>query len=187
MKMGKKGIILVSLLILQIVSVVYALEVDEPSIFFVFDGYDREYYLVYDAIVVSGGGFEPSSDFTVALVGDVELADGMEIPDAIPDTLTVVSSDPDGNVADAVIWDVWGNSETFYLPAGVYNLIVDLDGDGVYDEGADLVAVMSVGYWAGFGSKSVPMFAAPEYPVGSVMAIAAFLMAAFLVRSKKIV
>jgi hypothetical protein len=86
-----------------------------------------------------------------------------------------------------VIWDQWNNTEAHYLPVGEYCLIVDLDGDGVYSEGVDVIDAMNIGYMAGVSPQRgpEPRFNMPELPLGSLAAVLAFLMAALLVRTKK--
>ena len=185
----KKGIILVTLLILQIVPLAYASD-STTSIYFTDTyGYDRDYYYVYETIYASGENFEPDTNYTILLVKDLTLTNEMVIPESAPDTTTMITSDSDGNITLTEIWSQWNNTESHYLPVGEYYFIVDVDDDGVYNEEVDVVDSMTIRYGAGIASRGeseAPQFHVPAFPGGSIMAILAFLMAALLIRSQKI-
>jgi hypothetical protein len=165
------------------VPLVYASESTAAIYFTNTYGYDRDYYFVYDTIYIIGVNFEPDTNYTVALVKDITLTNGMVIPESAPDTTTMVTSDSDGNVTIAEIWSQFGNTGSPYLPVGEYYLFVDVDDDGVYDEEVDVVGSMDIRAGVGFtrdGGPDVPEFHVPEMPGGTIMAVLAFLIAALL-------
>lgn len=187
-KMIKKGIILVTILILQITPLVYASN-STTAIYFININDDNNNYFIYDTIYVSGENFEPDTNYTISLVKDLTLTNNMLVPESIPGTTTMITSDSDGNITLTEIWSQFDNTESPYLPAGEYYIIVDIDNDGIYNEEIDVTGSMTIRHGAGItssGESEVPQFHIPEFPGGSIMAILAFLIAALLIRSKKI-
>jgi hypothetical protein len=181
--MVKKRLILSVLLMLQIVPLAYASGPTAAIYFTNTYGYDRDYYFVYDTIYVTGHNFDPDTNYTVALVKDITLTNGMVIPESAPDTVTMITSDSDGNVSIAEIWSQFGNTGSPYLPIGDYYLFVDVDDDGIYDEEVDVVGSTSIKPSVGLtrgGGSDVPQFVTPEFPGGTIMAVVAFLIAALL-------
>ncbi|MHC4690136.1 MAG: hypothetical protein ACYS5F_10930 [Planctomycetota bacterium] len=190
--MEKKVTILVIIFMLQIIPVVYASE-STATIYFTDTthtyGYFRDYYLVYDAIYVKGTHFESNRNYNISLVKDITITNNMVIPESIPGTTTMITSDSDGNITITEIWNQLGNYVTPYLDVGDYYLFVDVDDDGIYDEEIDVVGSMTIRPGGGVtrgGGSEVPKFSTPEFPGGTIMGILAFLIAALLFRSKKI-
>ncbi|MHA2163537.1 MAG: hypothetical protein ACXABF_14035 [Candidatus Thorarchaeota archaeon] len=186
--MVKKVTILLTILMLQIIPIVYASE--PTTIYFTHTHeYYRDFYFVYDSISVEGANFESNRNYNITLVKDITLANNMVIPESSPGTTTMITSDSDGIVTTTEIWSQWNNTESPYLPVGEYYLIVDVDDDGLYTEEIDVVDSTTIRPGRGItreGGSEIPAFQTPEFPGGSIMAILAFLMAALLFRSKKI-
>ena len=186
--MIKKGIILVTILILQITPLVYASN-STTAIYFININDDNNNYFIYDTIYVSGENFEPDTNYTISLVKDLTLTNNMLVPESIPGTTTMITSDSDGNITLTEIWNQVDNTESPYLPTGEYYLIVDIDNDGIYNEEIDVTDSTTIRPGRGTtsrGTSEVPQFHIPEFPGGSIMALLAFLMAALLIMSQKI-
>jgi hypothetical protein len=172
--MVKKVTILLTILMLQIIPIVYASE--PTTIYFTHTHeYYRDFYFVYDSISVEGANFESNRNYNITLVKDITLANNMVIPESSPGTTTMITSDSDGIVTTTEIWSQWNNTE--------------IDDDGLYTEEIDVVDSTTIRPGRGItreGGSEIPAFHTPEFPGGSIMAILAFLMAALLFRSKKI-
>ena len=82
-------------------------------------------------VYVNGSGYSPSTIFDLYVVDDVETwTNGMPIPPRVLLTASTVSSDSSGNVLPT---DVWNNSQTI----GKYDILVDVNSNGQYDENID--------------------------------------------------
>jgi len=91
------------------------------------------------------------------VVNDVVVwSDGMAIPMRISGTATTVSSDASGNILPTT-------ALTGPLSPGKYDIIVDLNGNGVYDAGIDALDDNDIEVTGGF-------FVIPEIPLGTIMA-----------------
>jgi PKD repeat protein len=121
-----------------------------------------------DEVCVVGTGYTPDSSIEVQVVNDVTWIDGMSIPSFI--AKTTVPTDAFGDVFDA--YAVW----SFATP-GKYDIVVDVDGNGVYDVGVDAIDDFDVDT-AGF-------FVIPEIPLGTIMALTSML-AGFVIYSKRV-
>ena len=98
------------------------------------------------------------------MVEDVTTwTDGMAIPSRVPDTATSVSSDASGNIQATLVW-------SWPLVPGKYDIVVDVNDNGVYDAGIDAIDDSDIQVTAGF-------FVIPEVPLGTVMALAAMIIA----------
>ncbi len=186
--MVQKGLILVTIVILQITPLVYASN-STTAIYFINIYDDNNNYFIYDTIYVSGEYFEPDTNYTVVLVKDLNITNNMLVPESIPGTTTMITSDSDGNITLTEIWNQFDNTESPYLPAGEYYIIVDVDNDGIYNEEIDVTGSTTIRHGIGTtsrGASEVPQFHVPEFPGGSIMAILAFLIAALLISQKKI-
>jgi hypothetical protein len=183
LKMRKKGSILVVVLMLQISPLVFSS--DSPLIYFEYPYDLRDYYLVYDSIIVSGVNFEQNKTYAISLIKDITLTDSMSIPESIPDSETIIISDSVGNITKVEIWNQWNNTGNSYLAVGSYQIIVDVDDDGIYDEGVDVVGSTDIRYQSGITSRGFPEFSIPEVPGGTIFAVLAFLVAAIAIRSKR--
>jgi hypothetical protein len=109
----------------------------------------------------------------------------MDIPEPLPDTTMQITSDSEGNIPLTTIWSQWNTTVSTYLPVGEYVIIVDVDNDGVYDEGSDVINEMSIAYALANKRTEAPVFIAPEFPGGSITAILAIILAVALSRSQK--
>jgi hypothetical protein len=183
----KKVTILITILTLQLIPLIYASDITTNINFTDSYGYEEDFYCVYGTIYLKGEGFEPDTTYSVVLVKEMTLVEGMDMPEPIADTTTTVTSDSEGIISVTVIWDQWDNAETYYLPVGQYQIIIDFNDDGTYNEEIDLVDSMTIRYGAGFSRpREEPQFITPEFPGGTILAIFAFLAAVLLMRPHKI-
>ena len=82
-------------------------------------------------VYVNGSGYSPSTIFDLYVVDDVETwTNGMPIPPRVLLTASTVSSDSSGNVLPT---DVWNNPQAI----GKYDILVDVNSNGQYDENID--------------------------------------------------
>jgi hypothetical protein len=68
-----------------------------------------------------------------------------------------VSSDSEGNIPPTPVW-------SDPLTPGKYDIVVDVNGNGVYDEGIDALDDNDIEVTAGF-------FVIPEYGIGTILGL----------------
>jgi hypothetical protein len=124
---------------------------------------------VGDEVCVVGSGFSPETSYEVQVVSDVDWTDGMTIPSYV--AKTTVMTDSGGAIMDA--YPVWNGATP-----GKYDIIVDVNNNGIYDEGIDALDDSDIEVTAGF-------FVIPEVAIGSIMAAAAMFAAFGLFTYKK--
>ena len=114
-----------------------------------------------EEVWVIGYGFEPLVLVDVYVVSDVlTWSDGMNISAlTIMDVNTDVLTDADGNITATPVW-------TSGLVPGKYDIVVDVDQDGIYDEGTDALDDMDVKETAG-------LFVIPEFWLGTILGLVA--------------
>ncbi len=117
-------------------------------------------------VYVKGSGFPEVWDglaYDLYVVNDVTWSDGMSIPARVPDTATTVSSDEHGNIIPTLVW-------SSPLTPGKYDIIVDVNDNGLYDEGIDALDDNDIEVTAGF-------LIIPEYVFGTILGLIAFFAA----------
>jgi hypothetical protein len=134
-------------------------------------GAEKDTFVLGDKVYATGTGYEASTDYDVYLVEDTMWVDGMEIPPPVPGTATTISSDASGNVSATLLW----NNP---LVAGEYDIVVDIDGDGLYYAEDDALDDNEIEVTAGF-------FVIPEVAIGPVVAVAAMFAALGLFAHRK--
>ena len=102
-----------------------------------------------ETVYVNGSGYGPSTTYDLYVVEDTNWTDGMSIPSRVPDTAINVSSDASGEILPTAVWN---DTNTF----GDFDVIVDINGNGVYDAEIDVLDDNDVHVTAGF---FVPEFA----------------------------
>jgi hypothetical protein len=78
----------------------------------------------------------------------------MTIPERVQGTATTVSSDSSGNINLIAVWNE-------PLTPGKYDIVVDVNGNGRYDNGVDALCNNKITATAGF-------FVIPEYLFGTI-------------------
>jgi hypothetical protein len=183
----RKKIVLIGLIMtLLLLPNVYA----EDTFINFWDEYNdipKDTFFVYSTIYIKGNGFSSSTNYSLYLVYDVTLVNGMIIPSAVPDTLTSVLTDEEGGIPLTEVWNQLYTTVSDYLPLGEYHIIIDVNGDGVFDDENDFVDTMNIVYplqGASFPEEEVPRFSTPEFPGGTLLAIAAFVIAFFIYQTR---
>jgi hypothetical protein len=126
-------------------------------------GATKDTFNVADNVYVKGTGYSPSTTYDLYVVQDVTVwSDGMTIPARVFGTATTVSSDAGGNVPAALVWPG-------LLVLGKYDIVVDVNGNGVYDAGIDALDDGDIEVTAGFN-------VIPEVPLGTFMVSAAMIV-----------
>lgn len=133
-------------------------------------GARKDGFAVGESVYVNGSGFAPLVWYDFYVVDDVEnWINGTSIPTRVLNTAINVSTDAAGRISPAAAWN---NTDT----VGAYDMIIDLNKNGVYDVGIDVLDDNDVEVTAGF---VVPEFA-------SATAIAAlFIIATLLVAVRR--
>jgi hypothetical protein len=111
-----------------------------------------------ETIYVSGSGYSSSTTYKLYVVDDVTWEDGMPIPARVPSTATELSSDSSGDIRPTAVW-------ADPLTLGKYDIVVDVNGNGVYDQGTDALDDKDITVTAGF-------FVIPEIWLGTILALA---------------
>lgn len=121
-------------------------------------GVKKDTFVLSDEVYATGTGYQPSTTYDVYLVEDVTWVDGMAIPPGVPGTATSISSDATGDVPATLLW-------SGPLVAGKYDIVVDVDGDGLYYAEADALDDNDIEVTAGF-------FVIPEFWLGTILGLA---------------
>jgi hypothetical protein len=113
-------------------------------------GAKKDSFNLYEDVRANGSGFLPNATYDFYIVDDVEIwTDSMLIPGRVSGTATSITSDTDGIILPVT---VWSDPST----VGVYDMIVDVNKNGHYDEGIDALDSNDVEVTAGF---VIPEFA----------------------------
>lgn len=128
------------------------------------NGAEKDVFNIVDGLYAKGSGFEPSSQVDIYAVGDIPTySNGMALgPHLIAGWLDV-PTDANGDIIPHIVW-------TPTLVPGLYDLVVDANGNQVYDEGIDAVDNNDIIVTAGF-------FVVPEIWLGTIMGLLAMFMA----------
>jgi hypothetical protein len=102
-----------------------------------------------ETIYVNGIGYGQQAGADVYVVRDVTWTDGMTIPARVSGTVTEVVSNMSGEIMPTVVWNP-------ALTEGKYDICVDVNGNGKYDQGIDALDDNQIAVTAGF--------VVPEFP-----------------------
>jgi hypothetical protein len=134
-------------------------------------GVKKDTFVLSDDVYAMGTGYRAQTTYDVYVVEDVTWVDGMAIPPRVAGTATTVTSDASGDVPATLLW-------SNPLVAGKYDIVVDVDGDGLYYAEVDAVDDNDIEVTAGF-------FVVPEVTLGSIMAATAMFTSLGLFAYKK--
>jgi hypothetical protein len=112
-----------------------------------------------ETIYMMGTGYAPSTSFPVYVVVDTTWTDGMTIPSRVVDTATFITSNTGGDIEASEVW-------SSPLNLGKYDVVVDVNGNGVYDEGVDALDDSDLEVTAG-------VVVIPEFPVAMLLPVLA--------------
>ncbi|TRO53795.1 hypothetical protein E2P61_00330, partial [Candidatus Bathyarchaeota archaeon] len=94
-------------------------------------GDQKDFFELGETVYVMGSGYSPSTTYSLYVVEDVATwNDGTTIPTRVPETAANISSNTEGAVSATVIW-------SDPQAAGKYDIVVDVNSNGVYDVGVD--------------------------------------------------
>lgn len=106
-----------------------------------------------ETVYMNGSGYLSNTTFDFYIVSDViTWINGTPIPTRIPGTVANISSNSLGNISPTPVWNV-------NLTIGMYDAIVDVNGNGFYDESIDALDDTDI-LFAGF---MIPYEGPPEW------------------------
>jgi hypothetical protein len=107
------------------------------------NGVEKSQFSSTATIYIDGVGYGQLAGATVYVVQDVVWGDGMTIPARVSGTATQVISDWSGEIKPTVVW-------SSPLVEGKYDVCVDVNENGVYNQGVDALIDNKVEVTAGF-------------------------------------
>ena len=107
-------------------------------------GDQKDIFDLGETVFVAGSRYSLSATYDLYIVVNMEMwTNGMPIPDRVPDTATTISSNIEGAIPPTAVWD---NPQTI----GGYDIVVDVNGNGVYDVDVDALDDNDTEITAGF-------------------------------------
>jgi hypothetical protein len=120
------------------------------------DGIQTDVFNLSETMYVVGNGYSPLKNYVLHIVEDVNSwMDEMVIPSRVLGTVTTVSSNSLGNIMVIAGWDPT-------LNLGKFDIVVDVDNNGIYNMRVDALDDNDVDDTAGF-----TVIPAPEPPIAS--------------------
>lgn len=126
------------------------------------DGKKKDTFVQGQSIYVIGSNYDPSTTYDLYVVEDTTWSDHLTIPERVSLTAKWVTSDSSGNLPVTKIWDD--------SVLGTYDVIIDVNSNGIYDVGIDAIDDMDVNN-AGF-STEVPEFPTVALPMAAILCLA---------------
>lgn len=111
-----------------------------------------------ETIYVKGNYFSPATTYAIYVVNHVVWVDGMNIPPRITNTSTALMTDDSGNIGQTAIWEP-------PLTLGNYDIIIDININGKYDQGVDVMDVEQNTF------SVIPEFSTPFILLGLMVAL----------------
>jgi len=97
-------------------------------------GERKDVFDIPETVYISGSGYLPSTTYDLYVVEDTTWSDGMDISDRVSGTETSVTTDINGNFPIGTV--AWNEP----LTPGKYDIVVDVNMNGRYDQGIDAIA-----------------------------------------------
>jgi hypothetical protein len=130
-------------------------------------GEKKDTFNLHEDVYANGSGFLPSQTYDFYIVNDTDWTNSMTIPERVPSTATSVTSDSNGNLSSTLVW-----SDPSTL--GAYDIIVDVNGNGHYDEGIDALDNNDIQVTAGFVvPEFLPLFALLLFTIAALATVIA--------------
>jgi len=104
-----------------------------------------------ETVYVNGSGFSPSTTYDLYIVVDGRWIGGITLPTRILDTAETVSTDSSGSILPTAVWSP-------PLTTGKYDIVIDVNRNGHYDEGIDALDDHDIEVTAGFFIPEFPSF-----------------------------
>jgi hypothetical protein len=129
-------------------------------------GFRKDTFDLGEAVFVNGSGYSPSATYEFYFVDDVEIwMDGMVIPSRVLGTITEISSNMTGHIAPTIVW----NNPNIL---GKFDLLVDVNSNGIYDAEIDALDNNDVEVSAGVVIPEFPSWIIlPLFIVATLVAI----------------
>lgn len=127
-------------------------------------GGKKDTFNVNEAVYVYGSDYDCATTYDLYVVLDTTWTDGMTIPTRVSGTADIVNSDISGDIPVGTL--IWASSVV-----GKYDIVVDVNGNGYYDEGIDALDDMDVG---DAGLETIPEFSTIAIPVASILGLMFF-------------
>jgi len=121
----------------------------------------KDIFAIGESVYAIGSGYAASTTYNLYVVNDTTWTDGLGIPTRVAGTETTVTTDGYGKISAGTL--IWASATI-----GKYDIIVDVNGNGVYDEDTDPIDNMDVND-AGF--ETVPEFTTIAIPVAIVFGL----------------
>lgn len=115
-------------------------------------------------VYVNGSGFSPFTAYELYLVVDSRWIDGRTLPERIPGTAETVSSDFSGRFFPIAVWNP-------PLTTGKYDIVIDINRNGHYDEGIDALDNNDIEVTAGFYIPEFQLLLIPLLFMGSTILV----------------
>ena len=97
------------------------------------DGHRKDAFEIGETIFAYGSNYSPSTTYNIYILEDIaSWNNGTTIPTRIPGTATTITSNTEGAIPPTPIWT---NPQT----TGKYDIIIDVNGNGIYDAGTDAI------------------------------------------------
>jgi hypothetical protein len=95
------------------------------------NGVTKDSFAPSDTVYVKGGGYAPSTSYDLYVVEDKATWTAGDALVRVPGTTATITSDTSGNIPPTIAWNPG-------LTPGKYDIVVDLNHNGHYDEGEPL-------------------------------------------------
>jgi hypothetical protein len=127
-------------------------------------GIKKDTFSVGMDVYINGTSFENDTLYNLYLVEDQAIwSDGIAIPTRVSGTATTVTSDAGGNIPLNLAW-------AGSLNPGKYDVVVDVNDNGIYDAGVDALDDSDIEVTAG-------LFVIPEIALGTIYAMICMIFA----------
>jgi len=125
-------------------------------------GVKKDTFQPAETVYAIGSGYAASSTYNRYVVENTTWFDGKAIPGRVSGTETTVTTDSDGKISPHPT-QIWASSVV-----GEYDIVVDVNGNGTYDEGIDALDDMDVN---GAGFEVIPEFSTIAIPVAAILGL----------------
>jgi hypothetical protein len=132
----------------------------------------KDSFELEETIYVMGTDYAPSTSYPVYVVVDTRWTDGIAFPSRVEDSATSITSNTGGDIEATPVW-------SSPLTLGKYDIVVDLNGNGVYDEGVDALDDSDVEVTAG-------VEVIPEFTVAMLIPVLAGISLIALIMKKRL-
>jgi hypothetical protein len=140
-------------------------------------GVRKDLFNAGESVFASGSNYAINKDYNISVVADQIWTDGMDIPDRVAGTANKVFTDSSGDIAysdpegagtpPALIWSA-------AVDDGTYDIVIDVNENGKYDAGIDVLDDKDVGD-VGFVVVTSPVEVPSITPLGFLLSLLTLL------------